>query len=374
MNYVELDVNNLARWFSGAIGATGGATRDPNTAPNNFVVYISDRRGNYALGGAFAGNWPPRSPSGNETGEYGYSDFVNPADVNGCTNGILDNGEDVAGTGVLYTYGGITFPPTLADSTGTVTANTLFPNTLAATKVDPNCVGPNAGLPWPRTFLAFPNEGRENPPALFRRAVKLVNGSLITLPLCPGNVSCGLTIATENPAYIQGDYNSNSTGNGFNDPNVAASVVADAFTFLSNQWNDVNTFNSPFNAGGRQATTGWYRLGVVAGKEVSFPIPAWDTNAVDGSQDFGTDGGVHNFLRYLERWGGTLNYTGSIVSLYYNRQAVGLFNSGGNNYSPPNRAYIFDTNFLNPLLLPPRTPMFRDINTTGFTQLLLANQ
>jgi hypothetical protein len=183
-----------------------------------------------------------------------------------------------------------------------------------------------------------------------------------------------LTIATENPAYLQGDFNANSAGNGFSDPSVAASVAADAFTLLSNQWHDLNTFNSPFNTGGRQANTAWYRLGVVAGKSVSFPIPSWDTTALDGSQDFGTDGGVHNFMRYLESWGGTLNYTGSIVSLYYNRQAIGLFNSGGNNYSPPNRGYSFDTNFLNPLLLPPRTPMFRDVNTTGFTQLLLPNQ
>jgi hypothetical protein len=29
---------------------------------------------------------------------------------------------------------------------------------------------------------------------------------------------------------------------------------------------------------------------------------------------------------------------------------------------------------LTPALLPPRTPMFRDINTTGFSQLLLPNQ
>jgi hypothetical protein len=194
------------------------------------------------------------------------------------------------------------------------------------------------------------------------------------LPLCPGGVTCGLTIATENPAYIQGDYNANSANGGFADPSVAASVVADSFTLLSDQWHDVNTFNSPFNVGGRQATTAWYRLGVVAGKGISFPIPAWDTAGIDGSQDFGTDGGVHNFMRYLEQWGGTLNYTGSIVSLYYNRQSIGLFNSGGNNYSPPNRGYSFDANFLNPLLLPPRTPMFRDINTTGFTQLLLPNQ
>jgi hypothetical protein len=374
MNYVELDIKNLSKWFSGTIGTSGLSTKDPQIAPNNFVVYVSDRRSNYVPTGTIAGTWPPLSPSGHETGEYGYGDFVNSADIKGCPNSTLDVGEDLDGTGVLYTYGEITFPPLMVNSTGSMTANTLFPNALAATVADPLCVGPNGGFPWPRTFLNNPNEGRENPPALFRRALKIVNGSLINLPVCPGAVSCGLTIATENPAYLQGDYNANSAGGGFADPNVATSVVADAFTLLSNQWNDINTFSSPFNTGGRTATTAFYRLGVAAGKGLSFPIPGWDTNAIDGSQDFGTDGGVHNFMRYLEQWGGTLNYTGSIISMFNNHQAIGLYNSGGNNYSPPNRGYQFDANFLNPILLPPRTPMFRDINTTGFTQLLLPTQ
>ena len=377
MNYVELDVKNLAKWFSGTIGSSGLSTKDPQIAPNNFVVYVSDRRSNYVPTGTIAGTWPPLSPSGHETGEYGYGDFVNPADINGCPNNALDAGEDLDGTGVLYTYGEVSFPPGMVNSTGVQTFLSLFPNSLTATVPDPLCATGTSGItPWPRSFLKFPNEGRQNPPALFRRALKLVNGSLINLPQCPGAVSCGLTIATENPAYLQGDYNANSAGGGFADPNVAASVAADAFTYLSDDWNDVNTFSSPFTVNGRQekAANVYYRLGVVAGKGISFPIPNWDTPGIDGSQDFGTDGGVHNFLRYLERWTGTLNYTGSIVSLYYNHQAIGLFNSGGNNYSPPNRAYAFDTNFLNPLLLPPRTPMFRDINTTGFTQLLLPNQ
>jgi hypothetical protein len=373
MNYVELDVKNLAQWFSGTIGSSGPSTKDPVVAPNNFVVYVSDRRSNYA-NGAVAGTWPPLSPTGNETGEYGYGDFVNSADIKGCPNNTLDTGEDLDGTGVLYTYGETTFPNGLVDSTGASTAATLFGNATLATVADPSCPGPNGGLPWPRTFLFNANEARQNPSALFRRALKLVNGSLISLPLCPGAVTCGLTVATENPAYIQGNYNANSANGGWGDPNVAASVIADAFTYLSNQYSDVNAFNSPFNVNGRQANIAWYRLGVVAGKGLSFPIPAWDTTGIDGSQDFGTDGGVHNFMRYLERWTGTLNYQGSIVSLYYNRQATGLYNSGGNNYSPPNRGYTFDSNFLNPLLLPPRTPMFRTINTTGFTQLLLPTQ
>jgi hypothetical protein len=43
-------------------------------------------------------------------------------------------------------------------------------------------------------------------------------------------------------------------------------------------------------------------------------------------------------------------------------------------YSPPTRNYTFDAEFLQPQLLPPRTPLFRDVNTTGFTQLLLPQQ
>jgi len=392
MNYVELDVNNLARWFSGAIGSSGASTQDPNVAPNNFVVYISDRRSNYVAGGTITAAWPPLSPSGLETGEYGWFDIVNPATIAGCPNTSLDAGEDLDGNGILSTYGGITFPRTagggLKDSTGNYVADELFTggspgslttagNSLFAVTPDPLCPTYNSGYPYPRSFAKITNEARENPPSLFRRAVKLVNGKLITLPTCASGVSCGLTIATENPAYVMGDYNANGAGNGFADPSVAASVVSDAFTFLSDDWSDFNSFNSPFNTGGRRTVNpnGWFRLGVVAGKEISFPIPSWDATSVDGSQDFGTDGGVHNFLRYIETWGASkLNYTGSVVSLYYNRQGVGLFNSGGNNYSPPNRGYAFDTNFLNPLLLPPRTPMFRDVNTTGFTQLLLPNQ
>lgn len=381
MNYIELDVKNLSAWFNGALGTTGPSTEDASVAPNNFVVYISDRRGNYAPPGSVKSAWPPLSPSGNETGEYGYFDLVNSGDIKGCPDGVLEppvtaggaSPEDPGVTGNLFTYGETSFPNGLIDSTGVSTASTIW--TIAPVLADPLCPAGSGGtFPWPRTFLKNANEGRENPNALFRRAVKLVNGNLINLPVCPGGVPCGLSITTENPAYIQGDYNANSGGGGFADPGVAAAVAADAVTILSNNWNDVNSFAFPFNKNNRTGKTTYVRAGIVAGKQMSFKIPGWDTTAIDGSQDFGTDGGVHNFMRFLEGWNGTLNYTGSLVSIFFSRQATGLYNSGGNNYSPPTRGYSFDTNFLNPVLLPPRTPMFRDVNTTGFTQLLLPNQ
>ena len=111
---------------------------------------------------------------------------------------------------------------------------------------------------------------------------------------------------------------------------------------------------------------------MISGKSLNFPRPT--TNGQDHT-DFGTDGGAHNFLRYIENWGGqALNYRGSIVSFYTNRQAVGTYKCCDVVYSPPGRGYNFDTDFLTPALLPPRTPMFRDINTLTFRQLLRPTQ
>ena len=112
-------------------------------------------------------------------------------------------------------------------------------------------------------------------------------------------------------------------------------------------------------------------MAIAAGKTLSFPRPtAWIA-----AQDFGTDGGAHNFLRYLENWGGsTLNYRGSIVSFFISRQAIGTYKCCTNVYGPPTRGYNFDTEFLTPSLLPPGTPMFRDVNTLTFRQMLRPNQ
>jgi hypothetical protein len=379
MHYVELDIKNLARWFAGTIGTSGALTKDPNNAPNNFVVYISDRRGNYAPPGSVPGAVPPLSPSGRETGEYGFSDFVNPVSVNACPNNALDTGEDLNGSGNLYTYGA---DPTYVMDTGATAAQVAsgtgqwgrygtFAGLLGTALQNDtgSCATPTTV--WPGTYVT-PNEGRENPPLFFRRAVKLVNGSNIQVPnwpVCPGGVVCGLTVATENPAYITGNYNT-TLSTGFSATYVAASVAADAVTLLSNQYEDVNGFAFPYNTGNRSAIATAYRAGIIAGKGQSFPEPSYDSS--NGSRDFGTDGGVHNFLRYIEGWP-ALYYRGSLLSLYYNRQAIGLYKSGIV-YGAPSRFYDFDTNFLTPSLLPPRTPLFRDINTTGFSQLLLPQQ
>jgi hypothetical protein len=324
MHYIELDVANLARWFTGAIGSSGANAM--NTT--GYVVYFSDRRSN-------------RNAANAETGEYGFEDFVNPSSTSGAPNALLDTGEDVNSNGALDAYGQ---DPTLNLPPG------------AASPLD------GTARPWTATTAGV---ARTNRPLFFRRALQLVHGQTISLGATGGN-PLGLTVASENPLYVKGNYNANGTFAGAHAP---CSWVADAVTLLSNNWNDATSFNSPHSPGGREAITTWYRSAVIAGKGVPFPQPAGTY------QDYGTDGGVHNFLRFLEDWGGqTLNYRGSIISLFYNRQAVGTYKCCTNVYSPPSRGYNFDVEFLTPSLLPPRTPMFRDINITGFSRLLMPNQ
>jgi len=317
MHYVELDVRNLSRWFRGAIGASGANARNVN----GYTVYFSDRRTN-------------RNAANQETGEYGFEDFVNPASANGAPDGQLEQGEDVNGNRGVDTYGAVARVPAGADVPLTAVAD-------------------------PTTELLQANIAQANRAILFRRALKLTNGGL-------GNIIApGLTIASENPVYVQGNYNADAGG--FRDPHVATAIIADAVTLLSNAWNDNASFTSPNHPAGRRAVETWYRMAIIAGKGVSFPRPG------NGNPppDFGTDGGVHNFLRYLESWTNQrLNFRGAIASFYFNRQAVGTYKCCNNVYDPPARAYAFDTDFLTPNLLPPYTPMFRDLNTTGFTQVI----
>jgi hypothetical protein len=325
MQYVELDVNNLRRWIQGQIGANGPATRNDN----GYIIYFSDRRNN-------------RNAAGVETGEYGFEDVINPNDVNGVPNGQRDGGEDVNGNNQLDAYGAL-----------------------------PQNV-PNAPLPSmapfdnnanPRTITTLPTVARANRQVLFRKALKLVNGQ-------QGNIIApGMTVAAENPVYVQGNYNAQAN-NTLANPHVATAIIADAVTLLSNNWNDIISFTQPNNPGNRDATQTGYRVAIVSGKPLSFQRPGWGP-----AQDFGTDGGAHNFLRYIENWGGVnLNYRGSIVSFFTSRQAVGTYKCCNYVYGAPNRAYVFDNEFLTPTLLPPGTPMFRDINTLTFRQLLRPTQ
>ena len=104
--------------------------------------------------------------------------------------------------------------------------------------------------------------------------------------------------------------------------------------------------NNANNLGGRAASDTYYRTAISAGKNRTFPMGAYQ-------QDFGTDGGVHNFLHYIETMT-NVYYRGSLVSLYYSQYNTGTYKSSLV-YGAPGRKYYFDTDFLNPTNLMCRT-------------------
>jgi hypothetical protein len=171
-----------------------------------------------------------------------------------------------------------------------------------------------------------------------RRAFRLING--YALP------STGLTIVSENPVYIQGNYNTSSTSsatvpsnNGtYTDPDASgytrkpAAVVADAVNILSAGWSDSNSAASISSRVATANTT--VNAALVAG------------NVPSGGGNY--SGGGENFIRFLENWGSrTFCYYGSMVQLYPSNQAIGPWTGNGTVYSSPqtSRWYYDDAIF-----------------------------
>lgn len=368
MNAVEIDVGNLKRWLAGNIGTSG--TSVDYVQQNGYVLYFSDRRGMLPSPNGV----PPTHPVNTKTGDSGLEDVVNLSSSVGTPDNVLEpaqsgrtlSPEDVNQNGLLDDFGlanlGLGFYNGTTNLNGAITtADNSFNPRITSCSVT----------------------ARKNWVSGARHVLRLVDGSLGNVPLrtdaaatlaSPG----GFTVASENPVYILGDYNSSPADTVWNTTPVdvaghsSASVIADAVTFLSNSWTDYESLGLTGDKrvttpGNRNATTTRYRVAIAAGKNINFTRPSW------GGQDFGTDGGTHNFLRYLENWGGqTHYYKGSIVSLFYSTYNTGVFKCCSTVYSPPTRNYSFDIDFASPGGLPPGTPMFRDIESLGYRQLFTA--
>ncbi len=182
-----------------------------------------------------------------------------------------------------------------------------------------------------------------------RRAIRVAGGSSIP--------SSGLTVASNNPVYLQGDFNTGGTGPNYNnvpsnnpanlnadgtykdpanppDPQAASydrapcSIVADAVNILSNNWNDANSGKS---VGERVATPTTINAAVISG--------------IVSSGNGYYSGGAENFPRFLETWTNvSFSYYGSMIELYKSQQATANWGSG-NVYVPPTRNWFFDTDF-----------------------------
>jgi hypothetical protein len=177
--------------------------------------------------------------------------------------------------------------------------------------------------------------------------IRIRNGAQLPNATSPGEPG-GLTIATNAALYVWGDYNTVQW--------KPAALIGDVATFLSNAWTDASSTTYP-RVRHYAATTVFAAL--LAGNSET----PCDARNCGGPQPYG--GGLENFPRFLEHWGGSttgtpFNYTGSLVSLFVSRQSLKRWghseNGGRSYYEPPLRNWNFETRFRNPMLLPPGTP------------------
>jgi hypothetical protein len=181
-----------------------------------------------------------------------------------------------------------------------------------------------------------------------KRGVRLKNGSSIP---SAGLSAMGLTLVSNNPVYIQGDFNTGGTGasvpsnvvGAYNDPDdppnpqvsgytrAPCSILADAVNILSNGVVDNNLGSAPDATANTTVNTA-----IIAGIVQTSPVGG------DGAYS----GGAENFPRFLEDWSTkTLTYYGSMVELFQSQQATGKWTNSASVYSPPVRQWYFDTNF-----------------------------
>jgi hypothetical protein len=251
--------------------------------------------------------------------------FENKADLK-----IIDGvGYDAAGNIVPLTY------PDPADPSNTksIISTKSFYNyregkTIQVTEIDvANLIESGVSIGDGVVYVSDTQPGGSN-----QAAVRLANGS--QLP------SGGMTLASDNPVYIQGDYNTVNQ--------QASLVVGDAINVLSNSWDDANG-----NFGDRNASDTTVNTVVFTG----------NTETTPGNYN----GGLENVLRFLEDWGNdTLTFRGSIIDMWYSEVATGDWSYGSPQYKAPTRDWRFDPFYLDPENQPPGIPLVYAVERLEF--------
>ena len=187
--------------------------------------------------------------------------------------------------------------------------------------------------------------------SLTKPGVRLVNGNLLP--------AGGLSVATPNPLYVKGDYNHPTMvvkGQTVPDPSkrVGASLISDAFTYLSNDWIDADSTKSLTTRDVKKTAT--LNAGIITGL-----VPS-------GGGYY--SGGVEGTIRFLEYWGSrTMAFSGSLVVLYPSKIATSPWGATSDVYELPTRSWRWDTTFLEPSKLPPATPELRAVVRSQWSTL-----
>jgi hypothetical protein len=171
-------------------------------------------------------------------------------------------------------------------------------------------------------------------------SLRMKNGSILPTTTSNG-VTPGLTVATDNPVYVLGDFNTGSsppsnstsspdptqpTGSGY--ARQPAAILGDAVTLLSNAWLDTNSSKALSSR-------------IASNTTVNAAIVAGDVATANGTYS----GGAENLVRFLEDWSGKrFTYYGSRVEIFHSRQAIGTWGKA-NVYNQPAEYFYYDANF-----------------------------
>ena len=200
-----------------------------------------------------------------------------------------------------------------------------------------------------------------------RTGVRLINGSSLPNGSNTSSPTAGLTLVSENAAYIVGDFNTGGTPPVNSGTNLAANnhapgyvvqpaaVIADAVTVVSSSWMSGN-YNSVSSLSSRTPANTTINAAIISGQVAS--------NGTAYS------GGMENFIRLLENWSGRrLTYYGSLINLFESQQGTAPWQNTGNYYNAPTRNWYFDINFRDPNKLPPGTPVTRSLKRGAWAQV-----
>ncbi|MGC2235966.1 MAG: hypothetical protein WA584_07385 [Pyrinomonadaceae bacterium] len=330
MSVIDIDVANLRSFLSGTwdgkfptttkfAQANGNVGLKSSNVPQNrgWVVYVSDRRGDYDFDGKYK-----------------------MEDVNPNSNSTLD--EDV-------------------DNDGTIDIDTT-----------------NEAAPQDAEYEAGYSAVTDH--RYYRRAARLINGTVLPGSYdttTPANTR-GFTFASENGVYVEGNYNATgatiasgsnvTTSNAYLPYNTAqhipASVSGDGVTVLSNNWNDGQSFAFPNSPDSRPATGTQQRFAMISGDSLTASVP-------NPTMSFeGYNGGLNNLIRFMESWSGDrMNYSGSMINLFNSYNSNGRFKCCTTVYKAPNRDWTFEDSYTDPNRLPPATPFVYFITFTGFERV-----
>ncbi len=202
--------------------------------------------------------------------------------------------------------------------------------------------------------LYFTVIGPDSAKASSGYAVRVRDGSTLSSTVSGAPAVKGVTVVTDQAAFVQGDYNvDGSTWR-------PASFLSDSLNVLSDAWNKTGHDQTSRPSAG--ANNGWSGRGA-SNTEINaaFLSGTDTTGGADGTagQNGAYNGGLENYPRFHENWSGkTLTYQGSFVSLGEPQHATGSWHYGAPVYTAPNRNWSFDTRYYDPSNLPPLAPRF----------------